>query len=126
MTKTRRPFSTGSRIYGSPTEKSDYDMVVLVEPSLKDKMITYLGIPFRFGDLNLILVTSEAEYDAWEEARNLCMEVKAKQGFCDKETAIRIHEETRDKYGVEPLSVDSGSPETRAEARSWKGTWYLG
>lgn len=75
MTKA---FITGSHAYGTPHAKSDLDIVMLVDDDAGDALVkicddvemeTYDEIEdacLRFGKLNLIMVTSQAIYDAWK------------------------------------------------------------
>lgn len=74
-------FLTGSRAYGWPTDKSDIDLVVLVDQRTFGILVDLLGDPdphgksggndvsasLRVGKLNLILHTSENAFDAWQE-----------------------------------------------------------
>lgn len=76
-------FLTGSRAYGTPKPGSDTDVVVYMERKEADHLLALhpactiktggYGEPgadsfsFRFGDLNLIVVTSLPLYDAWRE-----------------------------------------------------------
>lgn len=69
-------FVTGSRAYGTPRPDSDIDLVVRVNPedlgrliAASDKHHRYDdndSASVRFGSLNLICVTSDAAFDAWE------------------------------------------------------------
>lgn len=67
-------FLTGSRRYGRPKLASDWDIVVLVSP--EDKAWFEDHELHRQGILNLIFVTSEAEYEAWRQTTNLLERMK--------------------------------------------------
>lgn len=69
---------TGSRAYGTPTEKSDIDLVVLVTPAEVSLLLAAAGqqpdkgsggravnASIRFGALNLLCVTDPVEYEMW-------------------------------------------------------------
>ena len=65
----------GSRAYGVPTDKSDWDIVVLIDPVTAQR----LGDAFnehgsvdsiKVGNLNLILTTSRKDYDVWLDGIN--------------------------------------------------------
>lgn len=71
-------FLTGSQVYGTPHEKSDIDLVVLVsQPELEilaahhrsdSDPEVYKGMTstaLRFGKLNLLCVTDEADLAVW-------------------------------------------------------------
>lgn len=74
-------FVTGSHAYGTPHEESDIDLVVLVsEADLNRLMIVGTqdetvreyrkktwGTPLRFGGLNLLCCTTEAQYRTWRK-----------------------------------------------------------
>jgi len=75
-------FLTGSRIYGDTknTKNSDLDLVLYLEEDEKDLMINfaeYYGYKggsgnswdnsLRFDMLNVIVVSSKAEWDIWQE-----------------------------------------------------------
>lgn len=80
----RKALMTGSRVYGTPTEKSDVDVVFLCDPTdieifalLADKEDGHhvidkeyereCGQSFRFGKLNLICTWDDEYFDVWEE-----------------------------------------------------------
>ena len=68
-------FITGSHAYGTPTEASDIDLVILCDEETRSKLDELKDRypekmeqkPIRFGRLNLIVVTSQEEYEAWKE-----------------------------------------------------------
>jgi hypothetical protein len=74
-----KSFCTGSRVYGTPRDDSDLDLVVVVEPGDFELLAEnadnggvalYGGAEngqLKFGKLNLICV-AEAQAPAWKEA----------------------------------------------------------
>jgi len=98
----RDPFITGSRIYGSPTEDSDLDMVIIAREHEWDFLVDNQGgkFPVRYGKLNLILCRNSREYDSWKEARDLCIKRKNKIGRpLTKDEACLIHDMVHEKNG---------------------------
>jgi len=75
----RKAFLTGSRRYGTPTDKSDIDLVVLTSAStildllkftenVKEDACDNYGAgtaQLKFGKLNLILVSETCDFDIW-------------------------------------------------------------
>jgi hypothetical protein len=75
-------FLTGSHVYGTPHEKSDIDLVVMMTPDQLRRFVELIqdgegdgdirydgveaGACVRFGKLNLIVVTSKFDYQAWQ------------------------------------------------------------
>jgi predicted nucleotidyltransferase len=104
-------FMTGSHVYGTPTEKSDIDLVVLMDPQELDRLRvmsdygedrdSYVmardGASLRFGSLNLIVVTTQEQFDAWARARVECQTLEP----CDRDTAKAIHKKHRTRGEVE-------------------------
>lgn len=82
-------FLTGSRAYGIPKENSDIDVVILITKEALSKIFEYgpvtpddahygsaeTGVSLRIGNLQLIFVASQAQYDAWLKGTK---ELKAK------------------------------------------------
>lgn len=64
----------GSYAYGTPTEKSDVDLVVQLTEDDEGTLRRALGLPewgvVRIGKLNLIVARTEAQYDTWCEGIN--------------------------------------------------------
>lgn len=68
-----RSFITGSRAYGSPTEESDIDLVILVDNYDASVLQTHSDAPdpsdklshCRYGNLNILLCRTEQEFLAW-------------------------------------------------------------
>lgn len=93
-------FITGSRWYGAPKHDSDLDIVLccpskywpLLHPSC-DKVnsdepeYTRSSLNYRYGKLNLIIVSSRWYYLRWRLARFIC--------WCkspiNRDTAVAIH-----------------------------------
>lgn len=104
-----KAFLTGSRVYGTPTEDSDIDLVIYCESSTKEKLIELSDsgkMPCMFGKLNIIFATNESQYSAWKEACQECKELSP----LPKETAFKIHDRIRDGYGIS-YDHDSGAQE---------------
>lgn len=111
------PFVTGSIRYGEPTKDSDIDLVILVShDELKNLLhaVHFLQIlrgepeaenptdykctskAFRFGDLNLIVCTTEEQYMVWKNGTRECVEVNP----CSREEAREIFNEYRRDAGI--------------------------
>ena len=90
-------FVTGSRVYGTPTETSDWDFVVLAKNVNDAKHIKQILHDFQFrhggsgydgylrfgfndwisykspcGDLNVIVVAGRPQFEKWQVARDWC------------------------------------------------------
>lgn len=75
-------FLTGSHAYGTPREDSDVDLAVFVPAEDADKFRGLFaselrisnegsypnGCAYRFGNLNLLVFSSEPHFNAWREA----------------------------------------------------------
>jgi hypothetical protein len=77
-----KSFITGSYAYGTPTKKSDIDLVVLMDGDWMERIRGFadtcdtkkeyyfaggnVSYSLRFGKLNLIAVSDEAEFAAWQ------------------------------------------------------------
>lgn len=68
-------FITGSRRYGTPRAGSDLDLVVLVDEKTWRLLIENCGgdhcgdyTQIRFGNLNIVVTSSAAEFGAWATA----------------------------------------------------------
>ena len=117
-----RSFVTGSHKYGTPTAKSDIDLVVLVSPAdllklqamadkepglvhehtkggLKEEQSD--GGPqsdtLRFGKLNLIAVTWDKAFEAWEEGTNELFQRMVREGPIQRDDAIKLFKSLRAK-----------------------------
>jgi len=106
MGRRMNSFLTGSRAYGTSTESSDIDLVVLVDEGTKAKLLDLGGIPCRFGNLNLIPVTTDAEFECWKEATRQCVHA-AKNGL-SRDEAVAIHKGCRNEFSVLLITSPSG------------------
>jgi predicted nucleotidyltransferase len=91
---------TGSRVYGTPTEESDIDMVVLVtdEELVRLAMLADEGDKgLKFGRLNLITVTTEKAFAVWEEGTKWLESKKP----VTREQAVRLLTAMRQDAGLE-------------------------
>ena len=65
------PFITGSRVYGTPTSKSDIDLVLPpMDPRLRQLLIENSDnseLPIKYGKLNLIICTLPEQYELWKQ-----------------------------------------------------------
>lgn len=82
-------FLTGSRAYGKPTPESDIDIVILITKEALGKIFELgpvttedthygsaeTGVTLRYGNLNLIFVASQAQYNAWKQGTDELREV---------------------------------------------------
>lgn len=90
-------FLTGSRVYGTPREDSDIDIVVHLESEeisqLLDKEYSTnnnynaTSASIRFGNLNLICMSDHQEYLAWYQATK---ELKARKPVTRDEAIAHI------------------------------------
>jgi len=83
-----KPFLTGSHAYGVPKEGSDLDIVVLLDNCLASTLLSLsmgsvniqygsvASASLRFGPLNIIAITDEAEFTAWKTATDLLIAMK--------------------------------------------------
>jgi predicted nucleotidyltransferase len=115
-----KAFVSGSYAYGRPRPSSDIDLVVFVTeadlarirraagrrrhgPSkglMKPRRSaadyqSLTGVPFRFGDLNLICVTDERAYKIW---RTGTVRLKKRRPVT-RETAVREFQRIKRQYG---------------------------
>lgn len=89
MEKNSGAMLTGSRMYGTPTDKSDLDLVIWVDPeeyAILEQFadsITVLEAPRKhnypvssmyFGRLNLIVVVEKWQYEVWVQGTNDLMQ----------------------------------------------------
>jgi predicted nucleotidyltransferase len=90
-------FLTGSRVYGTPSLKSDYDLVVLLskDDACLLRMFDQTEEPYgdsatyhiRFGQLDLIVCNDENEFENWKKARDFLK----KEAPVNKVRAILVH-----------------------------------
>lgn len=96
-------FITGSRAYGTPKKESDIDLCVLVDQQTKDrltKLSKNKSEPVRFGNLNLVLVTTEEEFAAWKCCTATMVRNKVEnKSPSSKETATRLIKERLRELG---------------------------
>ena len=97
-------FVTGSTVYGRPTDESDVDLVILADQDTLDRLIEESDnkeLPIRFGRLNLIVLGTKAEYDAWHDAKRECS-LRALANDCDidRDEAVAIHKRCFDRHRV--------------------------
>jgi len=76
-------FITGSQAYGTPHDRSDIDVAVLMDKDdvrllndIKDDAEERYADShsLRFGDLNLILFTDPVKFEAWRRATDALLE----------------------------------------------------
>lgn len=62
-------FLIGSRVYGTPREDSDIDLVVRMDPETAAALCIASGVgvmaPLRFGPLNIIYAVTDEQYESW-------------------------------------------------------------
>ncbi len=112
-----RPFITGSRRYGSPSEHSDTDLVLLVDQSTFTQLYSSLSdggsisqgeldtkthCSLSAGNLNLIVTTDVALYLTWVEGTDI-LENIAPVG---REEAKELFQTLRTNIGHPPLVKD--------------------
>lgn len=96
MSDYQRPFITGSRAYGSPSEDSDLDIVIRCDRYIAAVVESLIGrstsdydhesVSVQCGQVNLHLCTTDREYDRWKLGTRSC-EVVAP---VDRETAKKL------------------------------------
>lgn len=122
-------FLTGSRVYGTPREDSDIDLVVLVshaeidllhklsENSTDIKVCTsdiehgLSSGSFKFGQINLIAVTKKEHYEIWKRGtEDLCKIAGERGSPITREEACKHFKELRDgakKHGADLSKVQT-------------------
>lgn len=81
-------FITGSRAFGTPRDDSDLDLVILTDAETKNAVVEFSELgkqPVRFGKLNLIVVTSIEEFEAYATARKECLP------YSSRDKAFAVH-----------------------------------
>ena len=105
-----RSVLTGSRAYGTPRPDSDVDLVVLVDRPTQAAMLKLFppedydeaayadcsGRTIRVGDLNLIMVTTEAELEVWRRGT----EALKAEAPVTRARAVQVFESLREGKGV--------------------------
>lgn len=98
-----KSFVTGSRAYGTPTEESDIDLVVLLESEDCFALIAQAemnhgplngsggpnDVSLRFGKLNLICLDDPEKFDLWKQATDVLKSRKP----VTREEAVAYHRE---------------------------------
>lgn len=107
-------FITGSHAYGAPTEESDVDLVLLLDEATS-KLLNDLSetkkIPVRYGDLNLILCRSEAEFLSWKGFTDDMIAKKIATGIPVSSDEARIEfDKRRVPNGYDPKPVNHTVP----------------
>lgn len=95
-------FLTGSHVYGKPTVYSDIDLVIRVSPETKQELLELSGggYQIKFGNLNLITATTDAEYDSWVIGKQ-CVELMEELGErLNRDTCLDLHNQARLRCGV--------------------------
>jgi hypothetical protein len=118
MKKERQPFLTGSRVYGTPTENSDLDVVVRCDQYVMAAIEALVGksaadydhesISVQCGPVNLHLCASDAEYDRWQQGTRSCAVVAP----IDRDTAKKL---------LRVAGVDRGDVRERGECQTGPG-----
>lgn len=108
-------FFTGSRVYGTPRRGSDLDLVLLVDEGEVAELLAvtqdtfhdssnYPGKtskPFQFGQMNVIACYTREVYDAWREARDRCVALKATAGRpISRDEAVATHTQVFRERGL--------------------------
>lgn len=97
-----RAFFGGSRVYSIPREDSDLDLVMKVSKEMLPVLAlmaddvhkwSETNTSYRFGNLNIIAVTTLKEYFQWAAGRKECFDNRP----VTKDEASRIHEKHRGK-----------------------------
>lgn len=94
-----KAFITGSRAYGTPTEKSDLDLVILTDEATKydlEKFSDEEGV-IRFGKLNIIATTDALEYSVWKVGT---VAMKKSEKKYSKEEAKEFLDVYREAVGI--------------------------
>ena len=125
---TEKILLTGSRVYGTPTEKSDVDLVLLVSPALSDQLTfwcddeetenenSYDNSSVRYGKLNLLMVTKQIDFDVWKLGTELLIE----EAPVERDRAVEVFDILRAKAGEKPFyaAVEMAAQDIRASRQS--------
>ncbi len=119
----RTSFLTGSRIYGSPTKKSDLDLCILVSKSEAQIIKSYSDaesisltergynddvFTCRYGMLNIIMFTDESMFDVWQNATKFCINRKpVTRDFAKAVIIFRQEMAKHEKKKDEPFFVQN-------------------
>jgi len=104
---TREPFITGSHAYGEPTKDSDVDLVVRISDDVSWFLAGHEDSDhqscshIRFGNLNLILCTSDKQYDVWLEGTLFLLDEKERtKELVIRDRAVEVFSDLRNKHGI--------------------------
>jgi hypothetical protein len=110
--RERKPFITGSRVYGTPRDNSDLDVVIRCDAYVIAAIEALIGkssgdydhksVSVQCGPLNLHLCGTDGEYDRWHQGTRTC-EVVAP---IDRKTAIKM---------LRVAGIDRGSENVRGK-----------
>lgn len=89
-------FATGSRVYGTPKEDSDLDLVVLLECSSDIWKFAEPGSTCRFGKLNLVTFEDKDNFERW---RKITKELIARSPVTRDEAIKAFQEAGFGNYG---------------------------
>lgn len=85
-------FITGSHAYGQPKPDSDIDLVVLLDPNTEDGKILQeqaeQKAPLKYGNLNIIPVSTQERYNGWLETTKQLKSIKEKGVCLTREQAV--------------------------------------
>ena len=118
-------FITGSRAYGTPREDSDVDLAVFVPSQDADKFRELFkaelrisnegsypdGCAYRFGNLNLLVFSSEPHFKAWRDAT---AELVARKPVTRSEAIKAIDEKLAIVNAARAAKIDELIPEPSA------------
>lgn len=104
----KRPFLTGSVVYGYPNKDSDLDLVVRCDATVAQYLRSISALSgthseakesdygtdstnLHFGKLNIILCETDREYDIWAEGTRMLID----QAPVDRDHSVRLFRELR-------------------------------
>lgn len=121
-----KAFLTGSHVYGRPHDESDIDLVVRMEKSEINRLLSLLplhqvgnleqsgsdnGIPsIRVGNLNLIMCDSDAEYSIWKDGTEKLSSHRLKCGPVTRVHAVEYFDFIRDQRTKKQPVVTEDDP----------------
>ena len=110
----RRPFLTGSRIYGTPKDTSDVDLVVMVDIDTIGMLLEFFDAnakvydddedrehckpktaSLKCGALNLICVSDDIDYDIWKSGTEYLKRQSVDVGPVTRDEAIRVFKDMK-------------------------------
>lgn len=127
-------FLTGSHRYGEPTEESDIDLVVYMDPRQvatlrrelcgEDPATVSEDAPIRYGKLNIIVCTTHRKWLAWATGTEELMvrKERSSMGSVTRNLAVTVFDSIRYHLGLGPFNGDSGAltEEEKEEIRAHK------